>query len=185
MYEQVVPCIYVLMSRKSEAAYTAVFKYITENVMSLACHMFMTDFEIALRNALQSVASDALARCCWFHFTQACKRCARQLEELIPLIKEGKGKNIYHRLLCLPLLPADKIDAAFTELKQKALDLHSTGFIRFLNYYENQWLKRVSFLCNWFYFLVFFRFVKQILFWFKCINEWHCNFLNNSKWIEK
>lgn len=132
------------MTRRTEAAYKAVFKYINEHVMPLECYMFMTDFELALRNGLKCVAPNALLRLCWFHFTQACKRCARSLEELIPLIKSGEGKDIYYRLLCLPLLPSDKIDAAFAELKQRALDLHPTAFKRFLKYYEKQWLKNVT-----------------------------------------
>lgn len=134
------------MSRKTEAAYKAVFEYINENVMSLECDLFMTDFEQALRNGLASVVSNTKFRCCWFHYCQACKRCVRKLEELIPVIKEGEGKEIYHRLLCLPLLPAGEILNAFQALKQKAFAINADAFKRFFTYYENQWLKNVT-LC--------------------------------------
>lgn len=97
------------MSRRTEVAYVAALKYINENVMPLECYMIMTDFELALRNAFKSLVPNALVRLCWFHFTQACKRVARKLEELFQLIKGDDGKAIHHRLLALPLLPADKI----------------------------------------------------------------------------
>lgn len=46
------------MSRKTQVAYTHLFKYIHEHLIALDCHTFMTDYERAFRNALRSIYPD-------------------------------------------------------------------------------------------------------------------------------
>lgn len=141
------------MSNKTEANYKAVFMYIHENVMSLNCELFMTDYERAMRNGLSAVVPNAEPRACWFHFTQATKRNAKKLSELMQFINTSQqGKEIYYHLLCLPFLPEHLIIPAFEKLKLQANALHPRAFKRFLIYFENQWLINVrkfyfSFIC--------------------------------------
>lgn len=137
------------MTHKTEAAYTAVFTTINESVMNLQSFtMFMTDYERAMRNALSSVIPNATATSCWFHFVQACKRYLQKIQELKELLNQndesGKaGKELYRRLLCLPLLHSSKIKDAFECIKKQAYGLNRKAFERFLNYYNNQWIKKV------------------------------------------
>lgn len=65
-----IPFIYVLMTHKSQASYTHILRHIHEDLWALDAMMFMTDYEIAMRNALRSIFPDADHRCCWFHFCQ-------------------------------------------------------------------------------------------------------------------
>ena len=66
------------MSKKSEAAYTAVFRYLDEHIIPLKCQSFMMDYEHALRNGLKTVSPEAKVTSCWFHFVQV--RSASLLE---------------------------------------------------------------------------------------------------------
>lgn len=137
------------MTHKTEAAYKAVFTTINESVMNLQSFTtFMTDYERAMRNALSSVIPNAIATSCWFHFVQACKRYVQKTQELKEFINQndenGKaGKELYRRLLCLPLLHSSKIKDAFESIKKQAFGLNRKAFERFLNYYNNQWIKKV------------------------------------------
>lgn len=115
------------MTHKKESLYRAVFTTISEQVMDLSNFThFMSDYETAMRNAIQNVIPLAIILACWFHFVQACKRFARKIHELMEFLKENTpdgeaGKNVYYRLLCLPLLPANKIEKTFQGLKLQAL----------------------------------------------------------------
>lgn len=137
------------MSNKSELAYDAALEYINQNIISLQCRQYMTDYELALRNAFSKVAPDALASACDFHVIQANKRHLRECKELVQFLeskgdKAKAGNELFKHLLNLPLLPADQIQQMFTKIKHKALALNRTAFKRFLNYYQNQWIISVS-----------------------------------------
>lgn len=137
------------MSRKTEAAYTAVFKYLHENVMPLHGLSFMSDYEKALRNGFSNVVPNLHMSACWFHFTQACKRKAMKLPKMIKSIRaDKKAESIYRQLLCLPLLPAQEIEGAFAMLKLRALASNLIEFQDFFKYYEHQWLIKVN--CTYF-----------------------------------
>lgn len=132
------------MTNKREETYDGVFQYINDNIMSLDCKQFMSDYETALRNGFAKVVANASMGACWFHFTQAVKRNAVKLPNLIKFIRsDAVAEAIYYKLLCLPLLPAQHIIPAFNMLKSAAYDLNKKLFAPFLKYYENQWLKRV------------------------------------------
>lgn len=65
-----IPFCYVLMTHKTTAAYTHIFRHIHEELWSLDASMFMTDYELAMRNAIRGLFPNADHRCCWFHFCQ-------------------------------------------------------------------------------------------------------------------
>lgn len=134
------------MSRKSESAYTHVFKYIEENICSMKCKTFITDYEIALKNALKKLYGDAIEYLsCWFHFTQAVKRKASQIPGLYNKFNEiPELKRIYYKFLCLPLLPENEIQNAYHALRSLASSSESSEFIKFMEYYNNQWIIKVN-----------------------------------------
>lgn len=137
------------MSSKSQAAYESVFEYINKEITSLECRAFMTDYEIPLRNAFAKVVPNAQMSACHFHFIQAVKRYLKKLGELVEFIdsntEDGKtGNTLFNHLLNLPLLPHNQIDETFLLIKHKALALNPTAFKRFLNYFEKQWIIKVS-----------------------------------------
>lgn len=133
------------MSNKQQETYTAVFRYINENVIPLQCHIFMSDYETALRNGFSAIIPNATLAACWFHFVQAVKRNVMKLPNLVKMIRTDiKAADIYYKLQSLPLLPAKYIIPAFNMLKSEAYGLDKGLFAPFFKYYDNQWLKRVS-----------------------------------------
>lgn len=131
------------MTRKTEDCYHHIFKYIDENVFSLQCKSFMTDFEISMRNALGSVYPNSEKKTCWFHLTQAAQKKMSKMSTLFNLIiRNEEARTIYKKFLALPLLPANLIVAAFHKLKTLALSKFKQ-FSAFLIYFERQWLQRV------------------------------------------
>lgn len=133
------------MSRKTRRAYEHLFKYLKKNIIDLGNGAsIMTDFEVAMRNALRAIFPQIELNCCWFHFTQAAKKRAMQTPQLIPyLLQNEKARAIYYKLLSLPLLPAKDIVPQFQKLKVLALANNKAVFKDFIKYYENQWIKKV------------------------------------------
>lgn len=133
------------MSRKTRRAYEHLFKYLKNNIINLGNgKSIMTDFECAMRNALRAVFPQIKLNCCWFHFTQAAKKRAMQTPQLIPFLLQNKdAREIYYKLLSLPLLPPKDIVPMFRELKVLALANNRELFADFIKYYEGQWIKKV------------------------------------------
>lgn len=126
------------MSRKTEEAYTAVFKYINDNIIDLNGKASMTDYEKVMRNALKKLFPNMKLDACWFHFTQAVKKNAFKHAGMKRLIRTNTdAANVYYKLQALPLLPANEIQTACLMLKSQA----PVKFKKFLQYYERQWLQ--------------------------------------------
>lgn len=108
----------------------------------------MTDFEMAMRNALRKLYPQSKLFTCWFHFTQAVKRHASQIQNFTVKIRTNKAaQQIYYKLMCLPLLPAGSIVSAFEELKldSRAVETEiNSEFEKFIRYFERQWILKVN-----------------------------------------
>lgn len=133
------------MTRKTEECYRHILTYIEKNVFSLKSASFMTDFELSMRNAVKKNYPKSNHYTCWFHFCQAVKRHASKIDGLAVNIRANpEARKIYYKFMCIPLLPVHAIEDAFYELKAEALAFDSNFFHRFLFYYENQWIRKVS-----------------------------------------
>lgn len=143
---QVYPFAFILMSKKTQAAYEAVFEYIDEHIFKLSeCASFTTDYEIAMRNGCRSICPRAKLYACHFHFCQACKKRGTQTDGFVKLIRSNKqAESIYYRLMCLPLLPADYINDAFESIVTEANAIKpNIPMKKFLAYYRKQWIQKV------------------------------------------
>lgn len=135
------------MNKKLYKCYAHVFKYINDNILQLDGAVFITDYEMGLRKAIQSEFPNAKLFGCWFHFTQAVRRqVVMKYKELAKYIRENKKASLeYHKLLVLPLLPASHIVSSFESIKEAILEFdHHFNFMSFLGYYEIQWIKKVN-----------------------------------------
>lgn len=142
---QTFPFIFVLTTRKTQACYSHIFEYIESNICSLKAKSFMTDFELAMRNALKKLYPDAEHNTCWFHLCQAAQKNAEKCREFIKLImKNEEARVIYKKILGLPLLPANLIKDAFIKLKADALSKFGKTFLKFLTYFEEQGIEKVT-----------------------------------------
>lgn len=143
-FEKTFPFVYVLMTRKTEKAYTHVLRCIEDEICPLNPSSFMTDYEVAMRNALGSMYPQAKLYGCWFHFCQGVKRHASQIGGfMLAARSNNKAAKAYYELLCLPLLPAEYIQNAFNLIRMENQNQHGETFEQFVDYYERQWLKKV------------------------------------------
>lgn len=138
------------MTRKTQAAYTHLFRYIDQNICSLKGGNFMSDFELAMRNAIAEVWPGGEYTTCWFHLCQACERQVAKNPALLKLLRSKdkeavnkEARDIYKKILALALLPADRIIDAFEHLSAMAMAKFPREFGPFLKYYRRQWLKKV------------------------------------------
>lgn len=102
----------------------------------------MTDYEIAMRNAISLQYPRSEMRCCWF--CQAVKKNASRITGFVTMIRSNSiEREIYYKFMCLPLLLPDLIANAFDVLKKKAQRIDSRTFHKFIEYFERQWIARV------------------------------------------
>lgn len=143
------------MSRKTEQCYKHLFETLRE-YFPLNGKSVMTDFELALRNAIRAVYPEIETNTCWFHFCQAAKRKASQISPFTNAMKKNDIlKDAYYKMLALPLLPEENIVQCFQIIKSQIADVKVVK--PFIKYYENQWIKKVSIKDN-FLFIHFFLF---------------------------
>lgn len=143
-FETVHPFIYVLMSKRTQLAYTRIFRYIDEHICSLLCARFYTDYEAAMKSALHSCFPDSRLVSCWFHFVQAIRRKVSKIPDLFHLVRtDEKAKMLYYKFQALALLRPDLIDDAFKDLSSAAIKYNSS-FEPFVEYFNRQWIKKVS-----------------------------------------
>lgn len=143
-FETIHPFVYILMSNKSQVAYTHVFKYIDKHIFSLRCASFTTDYETAMKNSLSTCFPNSKLVSCWFHYVQAIRRKVSKLQLLFKLIRtDSNVTKIYYMFQALALLEKNMIISAFESLKIEALKMNAQAFTPFIEYFERQWIKKV------------------------------------------
>lgn len=132
------------MSRKTTEAYKNVLEYVNENLIGLQGRGIITDFEKAMRSAINQVVPELKTFGCWFHFCQALRRKVASMKELFELIQNNPlCYTIFRKFQCLALLPHQKIEAVFIELCKNALK-QSNLFCDFIDYMDKEWMKTVK-----------------------------------------
>ncbi|XP_043475792.1 uncharacterized protein LOC122507239 [Leptopilina heterotoma] len=105
-YNHAVPCVWILMDRKSKEAYKAVFEEISRLIPEFIIDEAMTDYESALKAALRAVFPNIILHGCWFHYKQALLRKAIKLGLRALLKYNEDAKHLLLLIMDLPLLPA-------------------------------------------------------------------------------
>lgn len=67
---KVIPCVYVLLPNKTQVSYTATLRQLLIIHPNLAPITTLIDFELAIKNALETVFPGVDVSGCFFHFTQ-------------------------------------------------------------------------------------------------------------------
>lgn len=147
---QIFPIFYILMSNRTFKAYESVFKYIENNVFQLGAKLFMTDFEAALRKAINKCYRGVRLHGCWFHYDRAIQKYCRVRPKLRRFLKTNSAaKGIFKELLSLPLLPSNVFADAYKGIKKKAVErrvfLSLTPLFR---YYDTYWMRQVNIIVH-------------------------------------
>ena len=146
------PIGYIIMSGKTQADYTDIFKKIKELVEEDGTRWnlvnVMLDFEIALRNSLKTVWPNVRLSGCWFHYCQAIWRKVQKFG-LEPIYYDELGAKYIKRIMILPLFHAndDMILRVFNAIRlqfEKEKDSFTpeivAAFEKFFNYVDSQWI---------------------------------------------
>lgn len=137
------PLFFVLMTKKSQAAYTHLFKTI-EKSWSLRPTSISTDFEKGLRNALKNQYPTAELIGCWFHYAQALLRKAKKISRFLRFLNDNAdAKKLFRKFKNLALIREDKIIIALSMFKAEAKKFGSR-FTAFITYFEEEWIKKVG-----------------------------------------
>ncbi|XP_066585189.1 uncharacterized protein [Prorops nasuta] len=152
--DKFLPCLWVLMSRKTEQHYIEVFKFLKESVLKdFNVNSFMTDFELGLRNAIKVVYSNCKLKSCFFHYVHDVRKYANKLRlfralEIQKIEIRIKGIFLLRKMQNLPLLPASSIEIGYAIIKEnlnanKEL-LAIPQFRKLFVYINNFWLKKIG-----------------------------------------
>lgn len=133
------------MTKRTKVAYVAVFKTIEDRVVPLKPKSIMSDYETPLRNALRIVYK-CTARSCYFHFTQAVRKNAKQMPGFFGAMNANPSiSGVYHRYLVLPLLPKEMILDGHRHCNDLA-SAYGDKFDRFIAYFTRQWIDKVCYV---------------------------------------
>ena len=146
-----VPVGYIIMSGKSQADYTGVFKelkaFMEADGSTWKLKRAMVDYEIALRNALKEVFPAIKLQGCWFHYCQAIYRRVKKLNLENIYIHQAHGGKYIKRIMALALMRDDMIPPLFEYMKkcleEDKADMSPTvrtAFDKLFEYVEKQWI---------------------------------------------
>lgn len=134
------------MTRKTEEAYRAVFKFIEECLFEMAPGEFMTDFEDGMRLAIKNHWPNVRIRGCWFHLKRAVSNKCTSLGMGRVLKRSHNARKLKKMLGNIPLLPENRIVEGFTSIKDFAQEKRLIKpFAYLFSYFERYWLKQVRF----------------------------------------
>lgn len=134
------------MSNRTKDCYSALFKYIEDNIFKLEPDEIITDFEAGMRGAINENFPNALLRGCWYHYC-ACLRKKFFSLGLGNLIKScPDAKFIKKIFMSLPLLPPERFNEGLTYIKHLTDIFGLTRDFRpFFQYYQ-YWIDQVRLL---------------------------------------
>lgn len=132
------------MTHKTSEIYTAVFRYIEENILNTKPTIAMTDYEDGLRKAIKECWSNVDLRGCWWHHKRAVHRKCISFG-MAKLFNRSAGARLIKRMLTnIPLLPKESIREGFDNVVEYARQTNLfTSFQKVFAYYEQYWLNQV------------------------------------------
>lgn len=147
------PIIYIIMTEKSEKAYSQIFEFIETAVLpGNGClkspSSAIMDFELALRNSVKKIWPDIEVRGCNFHLCQSFLRKAKNIPSLSKKLK--KKNSLHHQTLKmfmrLSLMPMDLVKRGIESLMSFIQNnpVLKRDFDTFTEYFTNVWLVRYS-----------------------------------------
>ncbi|CAI6359310.1 unnamed protein product [Macrosiphum euphorbiae] len=136
-----IPVCFVFMEAKTEASYRKVMERFQIKFPEVKPLVIMTDFETALRNAFMYIYPEAQIFSCWFHYVQCLQKNIKRMGYSGYIGQNREAKMCLRMCAALALLPANKIEQGFQEIKNYA---HNNEILipRFFTYFSSFWLIR-------------------------------------------
>lgn len=141
---RVVPLVFFLLNKKTKKIYNLAFETLLdmcrENSILLKPKYVLSDFEKAVVNTIRDVLPETECFGCFFHFTQ---NLIRQLSSLGHKVAYSNQTDVYmavKKIQALSFLPADRIEAAYIELKTTL----PTILQNFFEYFEQTYVTGIN-----------------------------------------
>ena len=138
------PGVFVLMTRRTEELYQAVFEKIKELNPLFSPRSVMTDYETAPINAIRSVFPEVESNGCWFHYVDRIRSKVQKYGLSDLYLEDNEVRSAVKSLMCLPLLPPGEIRAAFQAVRASLSPRVVLLLRRLLRYVLRYWLNQVG-----------------------------------------
>ncbi|XP_051163476.1 uncharacterized protein LOC127283264 [Leptopilina boulardi] len=143
-YNHTIPFVWILMEKRTAAAYEAVFEELKILFPNFHIMEAMCDFEAALKLALRNKFNGISIHGCFFHFNQALYRKVGVLNLENILFHTAEGYNFLRQLMALPLLPANEVRGTYVTILN-LMPLNIKNQIQsYTKYFQRQWLRKVT-----------------------------------------
>ena len=104
-----IPLVYCLLPNKRQETYERVFRIIQEKADQLGLNLMpqtvLSDFELAIMQALRTIFPAAVVKGCYFHFCQALMRKVQHLHLQIPYQQNGDVRVFVRKTAALAFVP--------------------------------------------------------------------------------
>lgn len=139
--DQAFPVAYIMMRRKTEAAYQSIYEYLREMCDTRATNI-VTDYELALTNALGRVFNNVHLQKCWFHMVQALEENAKEFGIRRQVYRNDTFLHIMFRISkAIPNMVLE----GWKIVKRKANQSPNQDVARrYVRYFETHWMERVG-----------------------------------------
>ncbi|XP_050430408.1 uncharacterized protein LOC126839253 isoform X2 [Adelges cooleyi] len=141
-----IPVCYVLMESKTEAAYKKVVERFHAKFPEVRPLTIMIDYESALHKVFSQIYPEAQINSCWFHYVQALQKNIKKMGYVEQLKQSIEAKKCFKMCAALALLPANRVEEGFQEVKNHAAN-NNVLLPRFFTYFTSYWLTRKGAEC--------------------------------------
>ena len=142
--DKLIPLIYCLLSTKTRAMYSDVFRYLKDKASNLnvvlSPNLLTCDFESGLIASVRIEFSATQIRGCYFHFCQAVYRHVQTLGLSQLYINDENSRLSIRKLLALAFLPIFQIPLSFENLKSQC----SQELQPLFEYFESYWINKIE-----------------------------------------
>ena len=138
------PTMFAFLTRKTEGLYLALFEKVKEINPLFEPRRVMADFEQAPINALTDIFPNIETMGCWFHFVNAVIKKLRKVGLTDEYTTNPVIRGVLKSLMCLPLLPAEEIEASFILLKDSLSPGDRRRLRPLLRYMRRFWLNQIG-----------------------------------------
>ena len=157
----VFPCVWALLSGKSQVVYEELFSQLAVlapgDFDTFPPDDIMCDFEMSMRNAIQIHFPNTMIGGCYFHYNNALRKHVfkKHKSEYMTMVGVAGEKEyspihiLAKRLMGLALVPVGNVMAAYEEILR---DLPVEGYTKysdFLEYFQNTWVNGRYTLQSW------------------------------------
>ena len=141
-YGKQFPFAYCLLPGKSRTIYLRAFELIKQKSHELGYIMnptaFLTDFELAIIQAIELTFPTTEVNGCFFHFTQALNRKISKLGLQIAYREDVSFFRFVRQTIALAFVPVRNVRLVWREVKATAPNLQRVD--EFISYFEETWL---------------------------------------------